>query len=222
MPSPPRAAFPRHGRLAERRGHLHALHPDLRDGAGRLHRRRGLADLVPVQVQGPPRPRGGPDPRQHAAGDRLDRRRRRGAGVHHGRHLHQAAGDQEPAGVARSTLTATRSPRNAFFASTDQKPPPKGRHAEHHRRRPAVRVALPVPAGRQERLRLRRTWCARRHDRHPRHHVRRRRPLVVDPEARRQDGRGPRATSTRPGSRPPRSAPTAASAPSCAGATTPT
>ena len=44
-------------------------------GAGRVRRGRGLADLLPRPVPGPQGPRGRPDPRQHAAGDRLDRRR---------------------------------------------------------------------------------------------------------------------------------------------------
>ena len=63
---------------------------------------------------------------------------------------------------------------------------------------------------------------AGRHDRAPRHHGRRRRPLVVDPPARRQDGRDPRLHQqdlVQGDAGPARSS---ASAPSCAGATTPT
>ena len=40
----------------------------------RLHRRGGRADLGADQVPRPQGPRGGPDPRQHAPGDRLDGR----------------------------------------------------------------------------------------------------------------------------------------------------
>ena len=84
------------------------------------------------------------------------------------------------------------------FASTDQQPPPKGADAEHHRRRPAVRVALPVPAAERQDV-----FAYDGHGACPvgmtviaRHHVRRRRPLVVDPGARRQDGRDPRLHRT--------------------------
>ena len=59
------------------------------------------------------------------------------------------------------------------------------------RRRPAVRVALPVPRRREHVLLLRRHGRARRHDGHAGHHGRRRHPLMVDPQAGRQDGRGP-------------------------------
>ena len=81
--------------------------------ADRLRRRRGRADLVPDQVQGPPRPRGRPDPRQHAAGDRLDGRRRGDPRLHHRGHLHQAARDQEPGrlGHRREGQPRRRRPR---------------------------------------------------------------------------------------------------------------
>ena len=50
-----------------------------------------------------------PDPRQHAPGDRLDRRRRRDPDLPHRLHLHQAAGHQEPAaGPARTGCSSPR------------------------------------------------------------------------------------------------------------------
>ena len=62
----------------------------------------GVAGRAGVGDGQVPRPQGhgrGPDPRQHAPGDRLDRRRVRDPRLHHGLHLHHAAGHQEPAGV---------------------------------------------------------------------------------------------------------------------------
>ena len=80
------------------------------------------------------------------------------------------------------------------------------------------------------RLLLRRHGRPRRHDRHARHHGRRRHPLMVDPQAGRQDGRRPGlhqqdlvqdpASARSPRARTRWSS--TASAPSCAGATTPT
>ena len=60
------------------------------------------------------------------------------------------------------------------------------------------------------------------HDRHARHRLERRPALVVDPGARRQDGRAPGLHEQDAGSRSPSRASGAASAPSCAAATTPT
>ena len=219
-------------RLAERGRDPDALHPDRADRAGDLHPRRGPADLLDDQV---PRAQGrgrGADPRQHAARDRLDRRRRRDPDLPDRVHVRPARRHQEPGGVAdrrrrqpgERLERAVRLDRPAGAADGQ-------RVAEDRGDRPAVRVDVQLPVARGEaRLRLQRHVRADRDDGGARHQVDRRRALVVDPDARRQDGRGPglheqdlvqdparqRSRRARAGSS------TRASAPSCAGATTPT
>ena len=79
---------------------------------------------------------------------------------------------------------------NAAFASTDQEAPPERRRDEHRGRRHAVRLAVHVPVDRrQEGLLVHGHVRARGDDGHARHPLQRRAALVVDPGARRQDGR---------------------------------
>ena len=169
------------------------------------------------------------DPRQHAAGDRLDGRRGRDPHLHHGLHVHQAAGDQEPEAVAdRRQRPAGRDADGTLFAATDQPAPPRAPTLKIARQRPAVRVALPATPARTSLLAYADMVVPGRHDRHAGHHGRRRRPLLVDPEARRQDGRRPGLRQQDlvpdPAGRHPGRArsrwSTTASAPSCAAATT--
>ena len=82
-----------------------ALHPDRARRARDLHRRRGPADLLDDQVPRAQGPRRGADPRQHAARDRLDGRRRRDPDLPDRLHVRPARRHQEPGGVARSTPT---------------------------------------------------------------------------------------------------------------------
>ena len=111
------------------------------------------------QVPRPQGPRRRADPRQHAARDRLDGRRRGDPRVPHGGHVRDAARDQEPGPRRTSTPTATRSP------PTPRSPRPtraaaERRVDEHQGQRPAVRVAVHVPR-RREGLRLHRHVRAR-------------------------------------------------------------
>ena len=181
------------GRLAERRRDPDPLHPDRRHRPGDLHRRRGPADLLDVQVPRPQGPRRGADPRQHAARDRLDRRRGGDPDLPDRLHVPAARRRQEPGGVAdrrrgqpgrrQQRLRRHRPARAARGQRVD----------EHPRRRRAVLVELLLSRGRGRGagVRLQRHVRAGRHDRHARRPVQGRRPLVVDPRARRQDGRGP-------------------------------
>ena len=91
--------LPRVRRLAERGRDPHALHPDRADRARDLHRRRGPADLLDVQVPRAQGPRGGADPRQHAARDRLDGRRGGDPDLPDRLHLPPARRHQEPGGL---------------------------------------------------------------------------------------------------------------------------
>ena len=95
------AALPRgRRRLAERRGHPDALHDHLR--ASRIIVFVGVEGVLIwclVKYRAKQGPRRRPDPRQHAAGDRLDRRRRRDPRLPDDRDVRDAARDQEPGGV---------------------------------------------------------------------------------------------------------------------------
>ena len=170
-----------------------------------------------------------PDPRQHAARDRLDGRRRADpVVVLDGRHLRLPAGDiQNPPTSERQRLR--RPGRRA--ASVRRRPRtasrPNGRRAEHRGQRPAVRLALHVPDGDDNAdnvFAYTEMVVPVGHDRHARHHGPGRHPLLVDPEARRQVRRRARATRTStwfkiPGDKAGQLS-SRASAPSCAGATT--
>ena len=76
-----------------------AVHPDRADRPRDLHRRRGPADLLDDQVPRPQGPRRRADPRQHAARDRLDGRRRRDPDLPDRLHVRPAGRHQEPGGV---------------------------------------------------------------------------------------------------------------------------
>ena len=82
---------------------------------------------------------------------------------------------------------------NTLYASTDQPPPPGGDALNIRVDRPAVLVELQVPADNGEKrvYAYNDMYVPIGDDRHARHRVRRRRALVVDPAARRQDGRDP-------------------------------
>src|SRR4051794_6175315 len=182
------------GRLAAGRLDRHALLA--RDGRGdhRVRRRRGRADLLDVQVPRPARRGRRPDPRQHAPGDRVDRRRRRHPRRARGGHVHPAAGHPRRPEL-RPQRPAARRPRPRR-GRPDEEPAAERQVAEHLRQRPAVRVALHLRAGLQERpaelgLLLRADGRPDRHHGHARHRRAGRRALVVDPQARRQVRRRP-------------------------------
>ena len=81
---------------------------------------------------------------------------------------------------------------NVLYASTDQPHPPKGSASLNLRVDGQQYVwRYQYPKLGEGDLLLRRHGRPGRHDRHARHHGRRRHALLVDPEARRQDGRGP-------------------------------
>ena len=73
-------------------------------------------------------PRRRPDPRQHAPGDRLDRRRRGHPRLPDGRHVRDAAGDQEPGRVRH------RRERQPGRRRTPRSPPPTRRRRPRARR----------------------------------------------------------------------------------------
>ena len=208
------------GGSQQARGHPHALRDHLRARPHRLPRRRGRAHLVPGQVPRQAGPRRRPDPRQHEARDRLDRRRRGDPRLPDDRHVRDAARASRTRPRPTSTSTATRSP-----------PTPPSPRPTSASRRTAQSMNIQVNGkqyvwqftypGDDEGLLLHAHVRAGRDDGHARHPLRRRAALVVDPGARRQDGRAARATRTRPGSRSTEPGDVLrASAPSCAGATT--
>ena len=233
-PRPPGWFFPESGGSPNADDDPDALHPDRARRARDLHRRRGRCSSARCSSSARARARVAA---QIHGNTQLEIGWTVGAArdpdLHHGLHVHPARRHQEPGRRRRSTPTATRSPPpTRSTPSTDQPPPPKGSASLNIKvDGQQYVVALPVPAGRgQARLRLQRHGRAGRHDRHARHHSRRRRALVVDPEARRQDGRGPglheQDLVPDPARRDPRGRGPGglqrASAPSCAGATTPT
>ena len=152
---PCRAAVPGVGRLAERRQHRHALRDRLRHRAGHLRRRRGRAPLLAVQVPGPPR--AAAPPRSTAT------RGWRSAGRSAPRVILvfitvvtfiKLPRHQEPAGVADRRQRATRSRATALLRRDRPAAAAQGRRRCTSGRRPAVRVALPVPRQGASRLRL--------------------------------------------------------------------
>ena len=217
-------AEPRARRLAQRGQDQHAVVADLRDRADRLHRRRGPALLLAVQVQGAQGRRARPDPRQHPPGDRLDRRRRDHPRRPRRLHVRPAAGHPQPAELRPRRLQGRLRPDRRLRPA----PAAQRQEPEHLRHRPAVHLALHLRAElRPERLqvglRVHDDVRADRHDGHARHLRAGRRPLVVDPAARRQVRRHPGLHEPHlvqdPGQAG-RPRVHAASAPSCAGATT--
>ena len=89
-------------------------------------RRRGRAVYCLVKYRAQEGPRRRADPRQHAPGDRLDRRRGRDPRLPDRRDLRHAAGDQEP-GPVRHRRERQPVASNAAFAATDQEAPPERR-----------------------------------------------------------------------------------------------
>ena len=166
----------------------------------------------------------GPDPRQHAPGDRLDGRRGADPRGHRDRHVHQARRHPQRA----ATPTARACSGHGATAPAPRAAAARRQVAAHPGQRPAVRLALHVSGRRRRRLTtrllLRDAVRAHRHDGDARDHRAGRRALVVDPRARRQVGRGPGPHELHVAQGPgrPSRAPTAGSAPSSAGATTPT
>src|SRR3954447_15099880 len=184
-----RPLLPGVGRLAAGPRHQDPLHPGLLHRARDLDRRRGRDHLVDDPLPRQARARRRADPWQHAAGDRLDGRRSADPRPHHRRDLRQAARDHRPAGVRQRP--AGQCGQQLLRLHGPAEPAEGLADAEHGGRRPAVRLALPV-SGQGERLRLHQHGGADGGDGHPRDQVRRRRALLVDPEARRQDGRAAR------------------------------
>ncbi|CAA9490788.1 MAG: Cytochrome c oxidase polypeptide II, partial [uncultured Solirubrobacteraceae bacterium] len=178
------------GRIAERRRRQVPLRHDPRHRGDRVRRRRGPPLLGAVEVPRQARRRRRTDPRQHAAGDRLDRRRRAHPRRHHDRDVREDAVDHQPGSVGHRHERQPGRQHRAGCLDRSARPARRQRHAEHQGGRPAVRLALPVP-GSQRRLRLRGDGGSRRHDGDARHLLRRRRALLLDPGARRQDGRHP-------------------------------
>ena len=163
-------------------------------GARDLRRRRGPADLLAVQVPRAQGPRRGADPRQHAARDRLDGRRRGDPHLPHRLHVRRCSTTSRTRPRPRSTPRATRSPPTRCYAATDQPAPPEGSASMNIKvigQQYVWSYFYPQDEGEERRLRLQRHGRAGRHDRHARHPGQGRRALVVDPQARRQDGRGP-------------------------------
>src|SRR3954454_11950717 len=162
-----------------------------RDGR-RDHRvpgRRGGAPVLALQVPRAPWRRRRPDPRPHAARDRLDRWRGGDPRRARRRDLHPASGDPHPAELGPERPPARR-PRPGR-GGADEAASAERQVAEHLRERPAVHLALHVRAELQERpaqlgVLVHHAVRADRHDGHARHRRPGRGALVVDPEARRQ------------------------------------
>ncbi len=96
-----------------------------------LHRRRGPARLLDGQVQGAQGRDRGPDPRQHAPRDRLDRRRGRDPASSSRSSPSSSSATSRTRRPARSTPRASPSrrpprPDSNLYAATDQPAPPKG------------------------------------------------------------------------------------------------
>ena len=161
-----------------------------------LRGRRGRAALLGAEVPRQEGRRRGADPRQHAPRGRLDGRRRADPRRPRDRHVPQAR--RHPA--TRRTPAPTAYPvtkgGTLVAAGAKQRLPAQRQVAEHLRQRPAVHLALHVSGRRRTttstRLQLHGDGRPHEHDRHARHPRAGRRPLVVDPEARRQVRRGPR------------------------------
>ena len=128
----------------------------------------------------------GPDPRQHAPGDRLDRRRRADPRRHRHRHVRPARRHPQRARVEPRRPAARRPaprPDTASSGPVDERAfPPSGKSLNDPGQRPAVRLALHVSRRRrqhaQQRLLLRGDGRAHRHDGHARDHAPRTSPLA--------------------------------------------
>src|SRR4051794_3553334 len=186
---PRRRLLARVGGLAAGGLDRHALlaRDDRRDH--RVPGRRGRPPVLALQVPRAPWRRRGPDPRQHAARDRLDRWRGGDPRGARRRDLHPASGDPHPAELGPERPPARR-PRPGR-GGADEAASAERQGAEHLRERPAVHLALHVRAELQERpaqlgVLLHHAVRADRHHGHARHRRPGRGALVVDPEARRQ------------------------------------
>ena len=106
-PRPRRARELHHAevrRLAERRSDLKPLQDHPVHRRGRVRGRRGRAPVLGLQVPGEEERGRGPDPRQHAARDRLDGRGGADPGGADGGHVREAPGDHQPAELERQRL----------------------------------------------------------------------------------------------------------------------
>ena len=106
--------------------------------------------------------RGRPDPRQHAARDRLDHRRGADPRRPHRGHVRLPGRHQEPAAVGPGR--AERVGRRSSPRSTSPEPPGAAARPQHRGQRPAVPLALRLP-GRRAALPLPRDGRAHRHHR---------------------------------------------------------
>ena len=121
------ALTPESGRLAERRRDRHALQARLRRRAGHLRRRRGRAALLAGQVPRAQGRRRRPDPRQHAAGGRLDGRRRADPRRARRRHVRQAPAASATRRTPAPTACQLGRQRRARRLGPAKKLPPNGK-----------------------------------------------------------------------------------------------
>ena len=113
---------PESGGVPERRRHRHALQAHALHRDRDLPARRGVLIWSLVKYRARRDGAAQPDPRQHAARDRLDDRRRVDPGRAHGRDLPLPRRHREPARLRPERPPA---PSRGQFASIDQPAPPK-------------------------------------------------------------------------------------------------